>query len=1152
MADTSSFASSHPEPFSAGAWNQNFRFLAEHDPLLVRLASLAELYCFTDPNTALFKLRQFAEVLTQRAAARVGVPASGATPQFDLLRELEVRNLLTRDLARLFHHIRKAGNEAAHEVNGTSGEVIHVLRIARELGIWFHRTFGKQPAFKPGAFKAPEPPSDPTARLREQIGQLRAELDQHRQRADEAGSAAAAEAKLRREADDRVRAAAADRDAALELAEEVERLLEQERARSTVEMASVRQRASLESTEIRTATLERAQVAAKEVQLDEGDTRKIIDEQLRDAGWEANSEFLRWSTGTRPIKGRNIAIAEYPTTAGPADYVLFVGLVPVAVVEAKRQAKNVASSIEQSKRYSRGFEPQSGEPLPNGPWGDYRIPFLFATNGRSYLKQIAEGSGVWFLDARRSTNHPRPLADWYSPEGLGALLKQDEPTADRALAQSPSDFLPLRDYQRAAIAAVEQEIAGGNRSMLLAMATGTGKTRTLICLIYRLLKAQRFRRVLFLVDRSALGDQTTDMFKDVALESHQKFTDIYDVKEMGDLRPDEDTKLQIATVQAMVKRVVLAPDEAKPPIDDYDCVVIDECHRGYTLDRELSDAELTFRDQADYISKYRRVLEHFDAVKIGVTATPALHTTEIFGAPTFTYSYRQAVIDGWLVDHEPPVRIRTKLGRDGIHYAQGEEVPVFDVQRAQIDLFKTPDEIDLDIEDFNKRVVTENFNRVVCEYLASQIDPTDPSDAGKTLVFCVNDQHADMVVRLLKAAFDERYGGVEDNAVVKITGGADQPKQLSRRYKNERLPNVAVTVDLLTTGIDVPEIANLVFLRRVRSRILYEQMLGRGTRLRPDLHGPGKDKEAFRIFDAVDLYSALEPHTAMTAVATDPKLTFAKLVTELQTVREADARSAILAQIIAKLQRKKGALERGDGGKIQAMAGTGAAGLLQQLRTMTPADAAGFFGARPALVNFLDRVYSGEAKLIVSMHEDEVIGAESGYGDGQRPADYIESFGEYVRSHINEIPALYVVTQRPRDLTRQQLKELALALDTAGYSERHLRAAWRDLTNRDIAATIIGFIRQQALKSELKPYAERVREAMQRILASRAWTQPQRKWLERIGRQIEREVIVDREALDRAEFKAQGGGYDRLDRIFDGHLGRILGDIQDALWQDSA
>ena len=137
---------------------------------------------------------------------------------------------------------------------------------------------------------------------------------------------------------------------------------------------------------------------------------------------------------------------------------------------------------------------------------------------------------------------------------------------------------------------------------------------------------------------------------------------------------EPETKLHFATVQAMVKR--LADSDSGEgehlPIDQYDCIVIDECHRGYTLDREMSDGELQFRDQADYLCKYRRVLDHFDAVKIGLTATPALHTMEIFGEPVFEYSYREAVVDGWLVDHEPPIRIETELSTKGIRWAAGE------------------------------------------------------------------------------------------------------------------------------------------------------------------------------------------------------------------------------------------------------------------------------------------------------------------------------------------------------------------------------------------------------------------------------------------------------------------------------------------------
>jgi type I restriction enzyme R subunit len=284
--------------------------------------------------------------------------------------------------------------------------------------------------------------------------------------------------------------------------------------------------------------------------------------------------------------------------------------------------------------------------------------------------------------------------------------------------------------------------------MLLAMATGTGKTKTSIALIYRLLKAKRFRRVLFLVDRSALGEQAANAFKDTRMESLQTFADIVGIKELKEQQPDTDTAVHIATVQGMVKRALYPAEDVTPPaVDRYDCIVVDECHRGYLLDRELSDTELGFRSYEDYISKYRRVLEYFDAIKIGLTATPALHTTEIFGPPIYTYSYREAVIDGYLIDHEPPVQIRTELSTDGIVWKVGEEVAVYDATRNQIDLFTAPDEIKIEVEGFNRKVITESFNRVVCEYLARELDP---AGREKTLIFCVSDAHADLVVDLLK------------------------------------------------------------------------------------------------------------------------------------------------------------------------------------------------------------------------------------------------------------------------------------------------------------------------------------------------------------------------------------------------------------------
>jgi type I restriction enzyme, R subunit len=277
--------------------------------------------------------------------------------------------------------------------------------------------------------------------------------------------------------------------------------------------------------------------------------------------------------------------------------------------------------------------------------------------------------------ARKATNLRRSLSDWPTPDGLKAELQIDREAADAALKATPFDFgFDLRPYQQLAIQEVEKCLAADRRLMLLAMATGTGKTRLAIAMLYRLLAAKRFRRVCFVVDRSALGEQAEAEFRSTRVVSVKTFADIFGLKGLDDVAPASETKVHICTIQGLVKRVLLTENDSDaPPIDQYDLILVDECHRGYLLDREMSDQELEFRSQEDYVSKYRRVLEHFDAVKIGLTATPALHTVQIFGDPIFTYSYREAVIDDWLIDHEPPIRIETELTRAGITFQARRE-----------------------------------------------------------------------------------------------------------------------------------------------------------------------------------------------------------------------------------------------------------------------------------------------------------------------------------------------------------------------------------------------------------------------------------------------------------------------------------------------
>jgi type I restriction enzyme, R subunit len=640
----------------------NFAHLREHDEQLLRLGMLAEKYFAEDPNTCLLKLRQFAELLAQLLASQVGLFVSAQEAQYELLRRLQDQGLLPREVAQLFGEIRRSGNDASHALTCDHRTALSSLKIAWQLGIWFHRTF-KNPSFKSGPFIPPVAPKDESEELRTELSRLAKALKEYQTAHQEtAQRLVATETTLKETKDEQL------------FWEQM--ALEAEQAKATLEEQLAEQQTAAASQPKGSFAkyVKAANKAADSVQLDEANTRTLIDQQLKQAGWQVDSTVLTYAKGARPEKGKNLAIGEWPTASGPADYVLFVGLTPVATVEAKRKNTDVSGALLQAKRYSRSFNLEQEQQSPGGPWGEYKIPFAFSANGRPYLRQLETRSGVWFCDIRQSDNLSHALDGWYTPEGLVALLKRNAEEAHKKLASESFEYdLQLRPYQQEAIQAIEAAIAENQHEMLVAMATGTGKTKTCIALIYRLLKAQRFKRVLFLVDRSALGEQAANAFKDTRMENLQTFADIFGIKELEEQKPDTDTAVHIATVQGMVQRVLYSGEDQSPPaIDQYDCIVIDECHRGYLLDRELSDTELAFRGFDDYISKYRRVLDYFDAVKIGLTATPALHTTQIFGAPVFTYSYREAVIDGYLVDHEPPMQIRTQLSKRGITWKVGE------------------------------------------------------------------------------------------------------------------------------------------------------------------------------------------------------------------------------------------------------------------------------------------------------------------------------------------------------------------------------------------------------------------------------------------------------------------------------------------------
>lgn len=543
----------------------NFEFLRSHDVQLVHLGALAERYFREDPSTCLIKLRQLAELLAQLTAAKTGLFKSTEEAQADLLRRLKMERILSPEVADLFYQIRVVGNRAAHKYTGDHAEALTTLKMARQLAIWFHRTFSGDTRFKAGTFVPPPNPADATAELTAELERLRTALEETRSEAEQARLAAEERALAVLSAQEKARKETEERLLWEQLAEESEQV----RADLKTQLVALQAASGQLSPQQTAAIISQADQAASVIDLDEDETRAIIDQQLRDAGWLADTKNLRYAQGTRPIKGKNMAIAEWSTANGIADYALFVGTKCIGLIEAKRRRKNVSATVDQTERYAKGFQPVEGVEVIGGAWGEFHAPFVFATNGRPYLKQIETESGIWFRDVRQPTNHRRALVGWPTPAGLEAQLGIDREAAHSALKTQPYQFgFPLRPYQQQAIEAIENHLEKDARVLMVAMATGTGKTKLAIALLYRLLTAKRFRRVCCVVDRSLLGSQAAGEFRTTKVVTAKTFSDIFGLQGLEDITPESETKVHICTIQGLVKRVLDAAEPANvPPVD---------------------------------------------------------------------------------------------------------------------------------------------------------------------------------------------------------------------------------------------------------------------------------------------------------------------------------------------------------------------------------------------------------------------------------------------------------------------------------------------------------------------------------------------------------------------------------------------------------
>ena len=607
-------------------------------------------------------------------------------------------------------------------------------------------------------------------------------------------------------------------------------------------------------------------------------TRKeLVDQKLKASGWK----IAPYDSQKKLDSYSHSAIEEFPTENGPADYALAVDGKILGIVEAKKVTLGPQEVLPQAERYSKGL---TMSPLN---YFGFRVPFLYSTNGEV----------IWFHDIRHSLNRSRETFRFHTPDALREIFERNLDAALQKLQQKSNDHPLLRAYQAEANAATEQALVDRKRHMLLAMATGTGKTFTTVNQIYRLMKSGTARRILLMVDRRALAAQAVREFASFEAEPGLKFDKIYEIYSQRFHREDfeEDEKFDpkvlpnsyltnpqpghafvyICTIQRMTinllgrnaifgvrnEEIDEDAEQLDIPIHAFDLVIADECHRGYT---------------SSEVSVWRKTLEHFDAVKIGLTATPAAHTTGYFKDVVFRYEYDRAVREGYLVDYDV-VSVKSNIRMQGLFLKEGEQIALVNPETGSKQLDLLEDERQFDTAEIEQKVTSPDSNRKILEELKKySLEHEGRYDRfPKILIFAVNDlshtSHADQLVDLARDVF-----GRGDSFVQKITGRVDRPLQKIREFRNRQRTGIVVSVDMLTTGVDIPDLEFIVFLRPVKSRILFEQMLGRGTRKGRNF----PDKSHFVVFDCFD-GTLIEYFRKATAITAEPPTRESRTIVEI-------------------------------------------------------------------------------------------------------------------------------------------------------------------------------------------------------------------------------------------------------------------------------
>ena len=889
---------------------------------------------------------------------------------------------------------------------------------------------------------------------------------------------------------------------------------------------------------------------------------------------------------------------------GEADYLLYVDGQAAGVIEAKKEGATLSGVEIQSAKYTNG--------LPDGlPCWHNPLPFAYESTGTE----------THFTNGLDPEPRARPVFAFHRPETLADWLESSLPKAADAsipyhrdtgtflerLRHMPELQDKLWPPKPQAIANLEQSLRENRPRALVQMATGSGKTLLAIVLAYRLLKFAGARRILFLVDRGNLAEQTLKEFQQYTSPyNNYKFSEEYIVQRLSGNTLDTTARVCICTIQRMysilkgrelpedleeesldqVGRLFKKPEpieyNPKVPIESFDIVITDECHRSiYNL--------------------WAQVLEYFDAYLIGLTATPSKQTFGFFRQNlVMEYNHEMAVADGVNVNYDV-YRIRTKISAGGSKVEAGYSVQIQERdtrkkrwEELDDDFTYNPDQLDRDVVAPDQiRTVIRTFR----DKLATEIFP-HRTEVPKTLIFAKDDNHAENIVQIVR----EEFGKGNDFAqkiTYKTTG--ETPQNLIKSFRNSYHPRIAVTVDMIATGTDIKPVEIVMFMRAVKSRSFFEQMKGRGVRVMnsDDLKSVTPDAIAKDHFVVVDAVGVCERDmTDSRPMEQKPTVSFEKL---LQAVAFGNTEEDVLTSLAGRLARMEHRLSVEDDKRIRALSGgLGVVDLAHRIVESLDPDRLPPFGkggqggisdaarnARveavkplcdPKLREAINEIKKNNEIVIDTISADEVL--EFGFSQEalDRARGMVQSFEQFIQDNKDEITALQILYSRPykKRLSFEAVKELAEAIQKPPrlWNETQLWQAYaalerskvRGASGKRILTDLVSLVRfAMHQENELVPFPERVNTNFKAWLAQQnklpspsgrgaggegakptRFTPEQLHWLEMIRDHIAANLGIEPADFEYAPF-SQHGGLGKVHQLFGDKLNTIIEELNEAL-----